>query len=114
MTIALVLLVGAVPDTMAGAGSLEGFVVYGTGWGTNESLFDVGECVGGLGFAGAVMVLRMCVVLGLSLRPVGGVEELAGRLAAIFWGLLLLGPAVFPWYARNGSCQIAYEPIMIQ
>jgi len=92
------IILGCMPFVSAGLSAFDGLRVYASQWRANAALFPVLEAL--TGPTGARVLVTLCLVAAL-LWLVRGRRDFAGvsaRLALLFAALLLLAPAVFPWY----------------
>ena len=82
----------------AGPEAFTGLATYARHWRANESLFAVTEALGGAGLARIVALAGVTAVLIACLRRMHDPRDLPVRIGAVFAAVLLLAPAVFPWY----------------
>ncbi|MDK2972069.1 MAG: alpha,6-mannosyltransferase [Candidatus Sumerlaeota bacterium] len=100
------------PVAFAGLNETSGFTAYASRWEMNNSLslllLALGRWVEGAFLpavsARAFAVGASAILLGTALlialrKPVGGVDDLAGRALALAAALFLLSPTQFPWYS---------------
>ncbi|MCP4640940.1 MAG: DUF2029 domain-containing protein [bacterium] len=110
--IALVCAAGCAPFVGAGWGALSGLATYAASWHANASLADILGILFGPWAQGVSLVLLAAVVF--ALVRAGGDENDGARVPrAMAWTLLavlLLAPAVFPWYL---TWTLPFVPILL-
>jgi hypothetical protein len=106
---AIVLLVGSLPWIGAGLTALRGFKLFAVEWRTNASMFALVEAAANARVAPVVSMCGVLVAVGCCMlaarrcgkgseASVGKLRHVTASMCAALLALLLLSPAVFPWY----------------
>jgi hypothetical protein len=92
------LLAGGIPLLLAGPEALQGLATYSRQWRTNGALFPMLEAVSGGSAPAIASLLAIGMALAVCITRIGSMHSLMQRIALVLMALLLVSPAVFPWY----------------